>query len=157
MPRSPPRCSRLSGAAATGIPSAALLAERFRAEGAPAILRAAPATAQAGDDLAQRVLARVESLVTIRRIDPGGSATPADATEAAVRTAGGAFEHGDLAGAIAALQGLSGAAADAAKPTLAAAQQRRDAESAVAGLAQKTASRLAASAASPPPPPQEAH
>ena len=141
----------LAGAAATGIPSAALLAERFRAAVAPAILRAAAQTPPAEGDLGDRVLSQIKGLVTIRRIDAGGAS--GDPAAAAVRAAEGALDKGDLAGAVAALQNLSGAAADAAAPVIAAARQRLDAESAVAGLAQKIMTRLAAG----PSPPQESH
>ncbi len=154
-----------SGAAAAGIPSAALLAERFRAETAPAILHTSQEAAPAGGDLGDRVLAKLRGLVTIRRIDAGSAGgAPSDAAATAVRAAEGALDTGDLAGALTALTGLSGAAADAAKPIVAAAQQRLGAEGAVAGLAQTVAARLAASPAPSPPPappaspaPQENH
>ncbi len=141
----------LAGAAATGIPSAALLAAQFRAAAAPAILRAAAQTPPAEGNLGDRVLSQIKGLVTIRRIDAGGAS--GDPAAAAVRAAEGALDKGDLAGAVAALQNLSGAAADAAAPVIAAARQRLDAESAVAGLAQKIMTRLAAG----PSPPQESH
>jgi len=140
----------LAGAAATGIPSAALLAAQFRAAVAPTILRAATPPPAEGD-LGDRVLSQIKGLVTIRRIDAGGAS--GDPAAAAIHAAEGALDKGDLAGAVAALQNLSGAAADAAAPVIAAARQRLDAESAVAGLAQKIMTRLAAG----PSPPQESH
>jgi len=141
----------LSGAAVAGLPSAALLAVQFRTETAPAILHATAAAPNSTGDLGDRVLAEIEGLVTVRRIDASG--TPSDPTEAAVRAAEASLDKGDLAGAIAALNGLRGGAADAAHPFIAAAQQRLDAERAVAGVAQKLMTRLAASAA---PQPQQA-
>ena len=134
----------LAAAAPTGIPSTALLAERFMVETAPAIERAAAAAAPADASLGDRVLARMRALVTIRRID-GGGATAGDAT-ARARTD---LLHGDLAGAVAALEALSGPPADAAAPWLALAQRRLDAESALAALMRQVAERLAQSAPAP--------
>ncbi|HUK61111.1 MAG TPA: mitofilin family membrane protein [Stellaceae bacterium] len=140
----------LANAAPSGIPSAALLAERFRAETAPAILHAAAAPQPAANrDIGDRVLAELKGLVTVRRIDAGASD---DATGGAVSAAEAALRTGDLAGAVKTLQGLSGPAADAAKPFVTAAQQRLNAEGAVSGLARKVAGRIAAA---PTPPSQE--
>jgi uroporphyrinogen-III synthase len=125
--------------AATGLPNLALLAARFRAATAPAIRRAgAPAAADQGT-LAERALARVESLVTIRRVGNGG-----DAKGDPVAPALAALDTGDLAAAVAALKILDGAAAAAARPWLDLAQRRLGADTAVAALARQTAGRLAA-------------
>jgi len=132
----------LAADAATGIANTALLGERFRAETAPAIRRAAAPAAAADDgSFGDRVLARVLGLVTIRRI--GDDGTP---VAAAVRGAGAALDKGDLAAAIAALGPLDGAAADAARPWVAAAQHRIDAEKSVADLSRRIAGRMAQAA-----------
>ena len=121
----------LADDAKTGLPSTAALAERFDRNVAPAILRAR------GDpksgDWWQQIRARLERLVVIRRVAPGGPA-PRDATEAAVAKADAALRAGDLAHAVAALDDLSGDAALAAAPWVAQAKRRLDAEAALAKL-----------------------
>lgn len=135
--------------AATGLPSRALLAERFGDETAPAIGRAAAtATATTTTDdgsLGERALARIEGLVTIRRIGEDGAA--GDPAAAAVARARAALDTGDLAAAIAALKSLDGAAAAAARPWVALATRRLAADSAVADLARQVAGRLASGGA----------
>ncbi len=128
----------LSHDAATGMPSRAILAARFRAVIAPAIRRAAaPATADDGS-LGERALARVKGLVTIRRIDDG--AADADPVAAAL----GALDRDDLAAAVVALKPLSGAQGEAARPWLDLAQRRLDAEAAATDLARQADASLAA-------------
>ena len=92
--------------AATGLPSRAQLALQFRTETAPAIRRAAAPASAAGDgSLGERTLARIEGLVTIRRVG-GGAAASGDPVAAAAA----ALDAGDLAAAVAALKPLAGAA-----------------------------------------------
>ena len=133
----------LAPAAATGVPTTTLLAERFETETAPAILRADAATTAPGDDsFLARLLARVRTLVVIHRVDGAGG----DATEAAVAKAQASLRQDDLAGAVAALKALDGAPAQAAAPWLASAGQRLAAQDALDKLMQQVAGRLAAAA-----------
>lgn len=128
----------LAASAQSGIPSTALLADRFASETAPAIFRAAAAGPAAGGNWGERILSRIRSLVIIHRVD-GGSGDP---TEAAVARAERALGAGDLAGAVAAVTSPSGAASEAAAPWLALAERRLAAETALDRLAQQVAQRL---------------
>lgn len=131
----------LQDAAKSGIPSTAMLAQRFSDETAAAILRAdAAPNPQAG--FGEAVLAKLRSLIVIRRTD--GSSDGASPVEAAVATAEAALAKGDLAGAVAALGRLTGAPAEAASSWLQAAQQRLQAEQTIATLTQEISSDLAA-------------
>lgn len=121
----------LDGAAKTGLPTTATLADRFDHVVAPAILRAPRDDAGAG--WWQQIKARVARLVVIRRVGPGG-AEPRDATDAAVAKVDAALKTGDLAAAVAALDNLSGAQAKAAATWLALAKQRVAAETTLAKL-----------------------
>jgi len=123
--------AKLAEDAKTGLPSTASLTERFDRNVAPAILRARGNTKSG--DWWQQIRGRLERLVVIRRIAPGGPA-PRDATEAAVARADAALRAGDLTHAVAALDDLSGDAALAAAPWLAQAKRRLDAEAALAKL-----------------------
>lgn len=123
--------TRLAEDAGTGLPSTAALAERFDRTVAPAILRARGDTRSG--DWWQQIRARLERLVVIRRVTPGGPA-PRDATEAAVAKADAALRTGDLAHAVTALDDLSGDAALAAAPWVAQAKRRLDAEAALTKL-----------------------
>ena len=127
----------LEAAAKTGLPSTAILAQRFSSDVAPAILRAHAAAPNPHESLGQAVLSKLRSLVIIRRV--GGTGQSADPVEAAVDTASAALRGGDLAGAVKALQALTGAAAQAAAPWLKVAQQRLQAEQTIAKLTQEVA------------------
>lgn len=132
----------LESTAKGGLPSTALLAQRFSAEVAPAILRADAAAPAAQSGIGDAVLAKLRSLIVIRRTDGlGDDANPVDA---AVATAEAALAKSDLAGAVAALSKLTGAPATAAADWLQAAQQRLDAEQTLAKLTQELSSDLAA-------------
>jgi len=114
----------LAEPAKSGIASRAVLIERLRA------LRGAIATAQptpAEGDWAARAWGQLRGLVTIRRVDGSGQS----AAEAAVGATERALAAGDLAGAVAVLDGLTGPAADAARPWLQMARQRLAAEEAL--------------------------
>jgi len=127
--------------AKAGLPSLGTLAERFDRRVAPAILRARSVTTS--DDWWAQIQSRLERLVVIRRIAPGGAA-PSDATEAAVARAGATLKIGDLAGAVAALDKLRGASATAAAPWLADVRKRVAAEATLTQLWQRESARIAA-------------
>ena len=113
----------LAEAAESGVASRAVLTERLR-QLAPQIATARPPPK---NTLKSQIVARLRSLVTIRRID-GDRQTPA---EAAVSAAQHALAGGDLAGAIAALAGLSGPNQAAAQPWLKMAKERLAVEAAL--------------------------
>jgi hypothetical protein len=73
-----------------------------------------------GADWESQALARLRSLVTIRRIEGAPQSEP----EAAVRAAEAALGRGDLSDAVAQLDRLAGANAEAAGPWLKVARQR---------------------------------
>ncbi len=128
--------------AKTGIPGTAILAQRFSDTTAAAILRAEASGPTGSMSYGDAIMARLRSLIVVRRVDgPSGSGRPVDA---AVATADAALAHGDLAGAVAALDNLSGAPAQAAASWLKDAHQRLQAEDAIAKLAQQVSSDLAA-------------
>jgi uroporphyrinogen-III synthase len=134
----------LEAPAKTGIPSAAVLTQRFSDDVAPAILRADAGAPNSQQSMAESMWARLRSLVIIRRVDgDDGSGNP---TDQAVNEAQAALDKSDLAGAVTALGTLKGAAAKAAQPWLKAAQQRVDAEQTVAKLSQDLAADMAAGA-----------
>lgn len=136
----------LEAPAKIGIPSTAVLAQRFSSDVAPAILRAETAAPTSHESLTDAMLARLRGLIVIRRVDSSGTGTTP--TEKAVAQAQAALNQSDLAGAVKALRTLSGAPADAAKPWLADAQQRLDAEQTIAKLSQELAGDMAAARAS---------
>jgi len=113
----------LAGPARSGVASRTALAERLR-QLAPQIATAKPPPKPTWKS---RIVARLRSLVTIRRID-GDEETPA---ETAVGAAQHALAGGDLAGAVAALDGLAGANAAAAQPWLKMAKDRLAVETAL--------------------------
>lgn len=110
-----------------GVATLAALRRRFQPL-AGAIVRAG--AAPAADGWLAQAARRLESLVTVRRTgEVAGTATDAVVARAEVR-----LQEGDLAGALAELKGLDGAAADAAASWRQAAQARLDAEAAVKRL-----------------------
>ncbi|HEY3918626.1 MAG TPA: mitofilin family membrane protein [Stellaceae bacterium] len=134
----------LEAPARTGIPSTAVLAQRFAADIAPAILRAEAAAPTDHESLGDAMLARLRGLVVIRRVDGRGAGT--SPTGRAVAQAQAALDKSDLAGAAEALGPLSGAPAAAAQPWLAEAQQRLDVEQTIAKLSRNLAGDMAAGA-----------
>jgi hypothetical protein len=118
----------LAEPAQSGVASRAALIERLR-QLAPQIATAKPPPKATWKS---QMVARLRSLVTIRRIDDGGEQTPA---EAAVVKAQHDMAAGDLAGAIAALDGLAGANQAAAEPWLKMAKQRLAVERALRQVA----------------------
>lgn len=117
----------LAEPAASGVASRAALIERLR-QLAPQI---ATAHQPPSDKLKAQIVARLRSLVTIRRIDDDGEQTPA---EAAVGEAQHDLASGDLAGAVAALDRLDGPAKTAAEPWLKTAKARLAVETALRQL-----------------------
>ena len=96
-------------------------------------------------DWREQTLARLRGLVTIRRID-GPSHTGSDG---AVGTAQAALARGDLAGAVAALEPLTGADAEAARPWLLMARERLAAETALDHVQELLTERLGSPPAAP--------
>jgi hypothetical protein len=136
----------LEAPAKTGIPSTAVMAQRFSSDVAPAILRAEAAAPTGHESLGDAMMARLRGLIVIRRVDNSGTGT--SPTDQAVAQAQAALNQSDLAGAVKALSTLGGAPADAAKSWLADAQQRLDAEQTIAKLSQDLAGDMAAARAS---------
>lgn len=130
----------LAASATAGIPSLAVLTQRFSQEAAPALLRE---PAPKGDGWSDAVMERLRALVTIRRVGSSGS-TSRDPVEAAVAQAEAALAGGDLAGAVKAIEALPESAQTPAKPWLADAHRRLDAEQALARLTDDLTARLAA-------------
>lgn len=114
--------------AATGIPGLAKLADRFDAAARQAV---AAERRFAGDGWLAAAANRLASLVTIRRTAVEDADTT---TEAAVARAETAMQGGDLAGAVKALEGLEGGAAEAMADWQKQARQRLLAERAMAVL-----------------------
>ena len=143
----------LAEAARNGVASRAVLGKRL-AELAGRIATASEPAAE--PDLGQQVLAHLRSLVTIRRIDGSSQTGP----EAAVSTAQTALARGDLAGAVAALDVLTGANAETARPWLQMARERLALEAALDHLQELVTVRLGsappAHPASPPAAPEGA-
>ena len=135
----------LEAAAKTGIPSSAVLAQRFSDDVAPALLRAEATAASREQSLGQAMLTRLKSLVIIRRVD-GNNGAGRDPGEHAVDEAQAALNRGDLAGAVKALGALTGATAETARPWLHDAQLRLDAEQVIAKLSRDLAGDMAAGA-----------
>jgi hypothetical protein len=138
----------LSESAKEGVATRPVLAKRLHEL---AGLIAGARTPPAESDWGSAALARLRGLVTIRRI--GGA--PQGGPEAAVNAAEAALATGDLAGAIAALDKLTGTPADAAQAWLRMARQRLAAETALKHIQTLLVARLERSgepAAAPGPP-----
>ena len=119
--------SPLAEAARDGVAERSVLAKRL-SEIAESIAR--PVAIPPEADWKTRLVARLRSLVTIRRIDGAPQSEP----EAAVHAAAAALERGDLAEAIAQVDRLTGANAEAAGPWLKIARRRLAVEAALAHL-----------------------
>ncbi len=100
-------------------------------------------------DWREQTLARLRGLVTIRRID-GPSQTGSNVgANGAVGAAQTALTRGDLAGAVAAVEPLTGANAEAARPWLVMARERLAAEKALDQLQALLTERLGSPSAAP--------
>jgi hypothetical protein len=106
---------------------------------------AAASEPAAKSDWREQTLARLRGLVTIRRID-GSSHTGSDG---AVGAAQAALARGDLAGAVAALEPLTGADAEAARPWLLMARERLAAEAALDHVQELLTERLGSTPTAP--------
>jgi hypothetical protein len=126
----------LAAAAAGGIASRAALGRELTAL-APRLSAAVPPPA--AREWWQAALARLRALVTIRRAGP-----PRGGPAAVVAAAEEKFAGGDLTGAVASLETLSGANAATARPWLETARARLAAEGALARLDDLLTQRLGA-------------
>ena len=97
-------------------------------------------------DWREQTLARLRGLVTIRRIDDSSHT----GSNGAVGAAQAALARGDLAGAVAALEPLTGADAEAARPWLLLARERLTAETALDHVQELLTERLGGSPAAAP-------
>jgi uroporphyrinogen-III synthase len=128
----------LGDAAPRGVPSLAVLRQRFDAlAGAIVDAGAAPAAA---DDWGGQVLGKLRGLVTVRRVGPSAGGNGADAT---VAQAESALAGDDLAGAVAALETLHGPSMVAARDWLDGAKRRLAAEAALGKATALVTARLA--------------
>jgi hypothetical protein len=129
-----------------GVPTPAML----RAELAEAARAAAKAAQQPeGDDLMDRIVGRVRSLVTIRPIGPSAEGSSPGAV---IARAEAYVDGGDLAAAAAELEALAGPAREAAATWLTRAQARLAADRAVESLQAWVIAGLAPAAAAAPEP-----
>lgn len=120
---------RLEAWAGAGLSTVAQLQGEF-----PAVAQRVAQTEfqSGGEGWLDDVTNRLTSLVTVRRV--GDAALASGGTDAALAQADAALKAGDLSGAVQALAGLQGQAAEAASPWLAKARDRVDAEKALADL-----------------------
>jgi hypothetical protein len=136
------QAERLAEAAQNGVASHAVLSRRLT-ELAGRIATATEPVPQS--DWGARALERLRGLVTIRRIDGNSQTGP----EAAVRSAEAALARDDLDGAVAALDPLAGANAEAARPWLRMARERLAVETALGHLQRSLEARFGAPGAAP--------
>ena len=122
----------LGARAESGVPTRAVLAERFQAAAA-----AAARAGATGDGLRDQAIAKLKGLVSIRRLQPG------DDLDGRLARAELALSNGDLAAAVAALDGLPEGATRALAPWRADAEARLAAERALDRAIQALAAGLA--------------
>jgi len=134
----------LAEAARNGVASHAVLSKRL-AELAGQVATAKEPPAES--DWGAQALAQLRGLVTIRRIDGASQTIP----EAAVKAAQAALARGDLAGAVTAMEPLTGANAEAARPWLQMARERLSVEKTLDHLQTLLAARLGSSPPDPAP------
>lgn len=118
----------LTERAREGVPTLDVLRAGFAAIAGP-VVRADDAPEEASR--VERWISRFTSLVTVR---PVGGDVPGDSADAVVARAEARLAEGDLAAAVAEVEGLEGAPAEAAADWLAAARARLAAERALAAL-----------------------
>jgi len=134
----------LAEAARNGVASHAVLSKRL-AELAGQVATAKEPPAES--DWGAQALAQLRGLVTIRRIDGASQTIP----EAAVKAAQAALARGDLAGAVTAMEPLTGANAEAARPWLQMARERLSVEKTLDHLQALLTARLGNSPPDPAP------
>jgi hypothetical protein len=127
IPGAPPALARF---ATTAPPTETSLKTAF-AKAAPAIL-AASRPEEAQTSFFARAVARLEQSITVRR---GDHVIVGDPAAGVVERARADLDNSDIKGAVAALSGLQGSAADAARDWVAQAQALLDARAALASLA----------------------
>ncbi len=128
----------LAESAARGVPSIAILRQRF--DGLAGAIAEAGAAPVAAGDWSGQVLGKLRGLVTLRRVGPAAGEGP----EATVAQAENALASDDLAGAVATLETLHGPAMVAARDWLEAAHRRLAAEAALGKATALVTARLAA-------------
>lgn len=128
-----------------GLPSLEALARRFEQQVVPAVLHASAAT-PASDSWSDRILAKLRSLVVIRRVGANAVAS-SDPVDAAIARAEAALDRHDLAGAVDAVAQLPERDAAPAQSWLAAARQRLAAEQALTQLTDALTQRMTADTA----------
>ena len=132
----------LADAAQSGVASRTVLSKRL----AELAGRVATATEPPPEtDWGAQALSRLRGLVTIRRIGGPSQTGP----EAAVNAAQAALARGDLAGAVAALDPLTGANAEAARPWVQMARERLAVETALDHLQQVLEDRIGSAGPAP--------
>ena len=134
----------LAEAARNGVASHAVLGKSL-AELAGQVATAKEPPAES--DWGAQALAQLRSLVTIRRIDGASQTIP----EAAVKAARAALARGDLAGAVTAMEPLTGANAEGARPWLQMARERLSVEKTLDHLQALLTARLGSSPPDPAP------
>ncbi len=134
----------LEKSAPEGVATVASLAQRFRQDVAPSLLRE-PAEPE-GDSLGARILGKLRSLVVIRHVGSGATGS-SDPVSAAVAKAETALGSEDLGGAVAALEDLPEPDRAPAQSWLTAAQRRLDAEAALDQATKSLTARLTAAPA----------
>jgi hypothetical protein len=110
---------------------------------------AASSEPAAKTDWREQTLARLRGLVTIRRIDESSHTGSDGGADGVVGLAQAALARGDLAGAVAALEPLTGADAEAAHPWLLMARERLAAEAALDHVQELLTERLGSPPAAP--------
>jgi len=135
----------LAEPATAGLPGRPVLANRLRElSDAIATADASTDTNAAVPDWADQAWRRLSGLVTIRRIDGAGPGRPGGGPADAVKAAQSALAGGDLEGAVGALDGLTGAPAEIARPWLRMAKERLAAEAALQKIEALLVARLGA-------------
>jgi len=139
--------SAFAPAAAQGIPTLPELQRRFSAAAAAAMRAEAIPTDTAA--WYRRILDRMLSIVTVRRLDGDAAGT---SVSAILARAGRRLAEGDLGTAVTEMNGLSGSAATAVEPWLALAKTRVAAEHAAAEATIKSVAIVAGTASGLPTP-----
>jgi hypothetical protein len=97
----------------------------------------------------EQTLARLRGLVTIRRIDGSSHTGSNSGSDGAVGAAQAALARGDLAGAVGAIESLTGADVETARPWLLMARERLAAEAALDRIQELLTERLGSPPAAP--------